>query len=229
MKAPFFVEILSRRKEVKARYQLDSLPIRIGRAYDNDIILDDAHIAAHHVIIEQDGEGGLTLHDLDTRNGTFIGGRRQVESKVDNTAIFQLGHTHLRIRSIDCTVEDEIPISSFHKLDGWPPALAGIFLIALVIGFINWIGDTNKFEASGYLVGISIALLCGVTWSGIWAIASRLFGGELTRFGRHLFILGCGLTIIVLVDTLYEIIAYALSLEVITRYSSHLDLSLIHI
>jgi hypothetical protein len=85
------------------------------------------------------------------------------------------------------------------------------------------------FEASGYLGGIALALLCGVVWSGIWAFASRLFVGEQTRFGRHLFILGCGLTAIVLVDYVYEIIAYSLSLEVITRYSSHFDIALVFI
>ena len=40
MNAPFFVEIPSQNREVRHRLRVNSLPIRVGRAYDNDVILE---------------------------------------------------------------------------------------------------------------------------------------------------------------------------------------------
>jgi len=227
MNAPFFVEILSRSMEVKSRHQHGSMPIRIGRAYNNDIILDDPHIAAYHVIVDRDGEDSFTIRDLGSLNGIFIDGNRQTESKINTATVFRLGHTYLRIRSTDCNVVDEIPVSSFHKWDGCLPAIVGITLIVSVTAFVSWIDDFNKFDLSSYFGNIAGVLLCGLIWCGIWALVSRLFAGEQTKFGRHLLIFGCGLTVISVIDCTCGIFAYALSLEILTRYRSHIDIAMV--
>ncbi|MGZ8288935.1 MAG: FHA domain-containing protein, partial [Telluria sp.] len=69
MKAPYFIETLARNGDVLHRHQVDGLPIRLGRGYDNDFILDDAHAAPRHAVIEPDSDGRLVLRDLGTRNG----------------------------------------------------------------------------------------------------------------------------------------------------------------
>jgi hypothetical protein len=43
MKPPYFLEILAENGDVQHRQRIATLPIRIGRGYDNDFILDDAH------------------------------------------------------------------------------------------------------------------------------------------------------------------------------------------
>ena len=64
MKAPYFIEILARNGDVLHRHKVAALPIRLGRSYDNDIILDDAHSAAAHAIVDANEQGELVLRDL---------------------------------------------------------------------------------------------------------------------------------------------------------------------
>lgn len=46
--------------------------LRIGRASDNDVVLDDAHVSSHHARIV----APHTLVDLDSTNGTFVNGQQ---------------------------------------------------------------------------------------------------------------------------------------------------------
>ncbi|MGH3658718.1 MAG: ATP-binding cassette domain-containing protein, partial [Micromonosporaceae bacterium] len=48
---------------------------RIGRAPDNDIVLDDLQVSRYHADLLRTA-GGLKLVDLGTRNGSFVNGRR---------------------------------------------------------------------------------------------------------------------------------------------------------
>jgi hypothetical protein len=60
--------------EGQRRYQLnDHSEKRIGRAPDNDIILDDKFVSRHHALVKGD-RGVFYLHDLASRNGTMLNG-----------------------------------------------------------------------------------------------------------------------------------------------------------
>lgn len=43
-----WIEVLGRHGDVALRQRFTSTPITIGRAYDNDVVVDDLHVAAHH-------------------------------------------------------------------------------------------------------------------------------------------------------------------------------------
>ena len=45
------VEVLSRHRDVVARYRSDAPATTVGRAYDNDVVVDDPAVAAHHLRI----------------------------------------------------------------------------------------------------------------------------------------------------------------------------------
>ncbi|HEY1226492.1 MAG TPA: FHA domain-containing protein, partial [Ramlibacter sp.] len=76
MSGPWTIETLARNGDVLQRSRIDTLPIRIGRGYDNDLILDDDYVAASHALIELDPAGRLLLRDLGSRNGIVHRGRR---------------------------------------------------------------------------------------------------------------------------------------------------------
>ena len=65
------------------RLQATSYPLfagkqaRIGRAADNEIVLNDPKVSRYHAVIEWNGSGFL-LRDLGSTNGTFVNGA-QVE------------------------------------------------------------------------------------------------------------------------------------------------------
>lgn len=47
-------------------------PLVIGRADDADVVLEDGEVSRHHARITPVGDGGATVEDLGSSNGTFI-------------------------------------------------------------------------------------------------------------------------------------------------------------
>ena len=221
MTAAYFIEILAENGEVQQRQRIASLPIRIGRGYDNDFILDDAHTAARHAIVEDDGAGGLLLRDLGSQNGVIHRGQRQLQVALSGNSIVRLGHTRLRVRASDHPVAPELSDTTRHDWEGLRPAVAGLAMIGASAAFSNWLSDADAFEPISYLMLIATALGGGIVWASIWAVANRLFG-HVARFGRHLFIIGCGLLAMEVWELGSNVAAYALSLEVLTRYGRHM-------
>jgi pSer/pThr/pTyr-binding forkhead associated (FHA) protein len=222
----YFLEVLARNGEVKHRQRVDTLPIRIGRSYDNDFILDDRHTSPHHAVVERTGDGGLEVRDLGSRNGVFLKGRRQIQMPIDGNTIFRLGHTNLRVRSMDFPVADEMADTTLHSWEGWPPALTGLVLLVLMTLVSVWISDTEKSEPIRYFTALAGMLSVGLLWCGSWAMANRLFEGQ-TRFGRHLFIAACGLIVSEVMSLLISVTAYAFSLETLTRYDNHVAIAIV--
>jgi pSer/pThr/pTyr-binding forkhead associated (FHA) protein len=217
MNSCWYVEILARNGEVKSRHRASELPIRLGRAYDNDFILDDLHTAAHHAIVEASADGSLQIRDLGSKNGVIHKGRRYVTMRLDGADVVRLGHTNLRVRASDFAVPDEIADTTLHNWEGAHPATIGLALITLLSASNTWLFDTDKFQAIHYLLEIISLLGAAMAWSGLWALANRLFAGH-ARFGRHIFILACGLMALQLWEVGSGVLAYALSLEFLTRY-----------
>ena len=51
-------------------------PLTLGRALDNDVVLDDPHVAAHHATLAPDSQGRLQLVVGDSVNGVTVGRTR---------------------------------------------------------------------------------------------------------------------------------------------------------
>jgi pSer/pThr/pTyr-binding forkhead associated (FHA) protein len=220
MTAPYFIEILARNGDVISRQRFESLPVTLGRGYDNDVVLDDAHTAPHHAVLERHDDGALVLRDAGSQNGIVLHGRREPLVPLNGTTVVRLGHTRLRVRDATFPVEPELTDTTMHAWEGGAPALAGLALIALFIGVEQALTDTEGFQAIRYLLTIASGVGAGLVWSGIWAVVNRLFGSH-ARLGRHLFILGAGLVAIGAWKALSSVLAYAWSAEVFTRYGNH--------
>jgi pSer/pThr/pTyr-binding forkhead associated (FHA) protein len=218
--AQFFLEVLARNGEVKYRQRVESLPIRIGRAYDNDFIIDDRHTSPHHAVVELGQDGVMEVRDLGSRNGVIHKGRRQIQMPIDGNTIFRLGHTNIRIRSTDFPVADEMADTTLHNWEGWPPALTGLLLLLLLTLASVWSSDIERSGTIRYFTALAVMLGFALLWCGSWSLANRLFEGQM-RFGRHLFIVACGLITIELTSILYSITAYAFSFETLTHYGNH--------
>ncbi|HAV38120.1 MAG TPA: hypothetical protein DCX52_17520 [Massilia sp.] len=226
MTGPWFIETLARNGDVLHRHRVDTLPIRIGRGYDNDYILDDAYAAPRHAQVDSDGNGGLVLRDLGTRNGMVHAGKRIETLPLGGNTVVRLGHTTLRVRAADFPVPAELLDRTMHGWEGALPGLAGAFLIALVALFTMWLADTQPFRLFRYLQALAYGLGAGLVWAGLWALGNRLFGRH-ARLGRHLFIFGCGIAVLMAFRLASSAVGYAYSIEVFTRYGSHVAIALV--
>jgi hypothetical protein len=225
MHGPYFIEVVARNGEVRARHQINSLPIRIGRSYDNDFIVDDLHTAAHHAIIEQDADGNLAVRDLGSNNGIIHNNARQQQLRLGGDTVFRLGHTRLRLRPFDFPVPPELRDDTNHGWEGLPPALLGLAMIVMMALASIWITDTEKIAPISYLRGVATTVGLCVGWCGAWALSNRLFDGQ-ARFGRHLFITGCGLAALGVWSLISSVTGYAFSLESMTRYTFQVVLAI---
>lgn len=219
MNGPWFVETLARNGDVLHRHQLTTLPIRLGRGYDNDYILDDDYAAPNHAVIEAGEQGELILRDLGTQNGVVHKGRRTTSLVIDGDTVIRLGHTSLRVRGAAYPVAPELRDRTMHGWEGRLPGFIGLVLIGLFAGLTAWLSDTQAFEMTRYLRALAFGLAAGLVWGGIWAFINRLFGRH-TRLGRHLFVLGCALTAITAFKVVSGVLGYAFSLEQLTRFST---------
>lgn len=70
---------------------------RIGRAPDNDVVVDDLLVSRHHAELRRGPDGRLTLTDIGSRNGTFVNGRRVTRAELDDYDLVAIGHSAFRV------------------------------------------------------------------------------------------------------------------------------------
>jgi len=87
-------------QRLQTRYEaFDASKVRIGRGFDNDLILGDSYISLNHLQITCDGEN-MTIEDLSSENGTYIVKAKQEAKGVCSIASgteLILGRTRVRI------------------------------------------------------------------------------------------------------------------------------------
>jgi pSer/pThr/pTyr-binding forkhead associated (FHA) protein len=77
--------------------ELDSSPVTLGRASENDLVLDaDEFASVHHARIEPRRDG-VWLEDLESTNGTFVNGiKLSRPQKLAAGDVIRVGETDLR-------------------------------------------------------------------------------------------------------------------------------------
>ncbi len=61
---------------ITERLPTDEQPVRIGRANDNQIVLDHPQVSRYHAIVERMGVGRYRIRDLKSTNGVFVNNKR---------------------------------------------------------------------------------------------------------------------------------------------------------
>jgi hypothetical protein len=157
----------------RTRHRLDALPLTVGRALTNDIVLDDAYVDARHARITRDESGALQVEDLGSVNGLVAGGRRQGSLPVQPGSELRVGRTTLRFRDPDEPVPpplvDELPGQTAPTpaaADGGPRvgATPGFAARRAPAALALWVATTNRGRlllAAGATVAFAI-----YTWLG---------------------------------------------------------------
>jgi FHA domain len=184
-------------------------PLTLGRALDNDVVIDDPHLAAQHASLTPGEDGVLRLHPLPSRNGVQLAGRTLSAPTPlpEGGALLQLGATRLRLRLPGEALAPEVPVPG--RLRGAPPLLTGAAVFALLLGAHGLTLDPGADLTAWLpaLVGLPALL---AAWCGLWALMSKLFQHRFD-FGGHLRIALPWLLALALADALWPLFTAALA------------------
>jgi len=200
------VEVLGRGGRVAERVRLQALPATIGRAYGNDVVLDDPYADATHARLGFDAQGRVVVEDLGSVNGLVAGeqGPRAGRLVLAPGAVFRVGHTLLRVASGDAAPAPAVKDSGGA---GWTrafrrPWVAGALTLAgaPLFGLAFYLGQTDKTGGAPYALDVLTSAAAVVLWAGVWALGTRIRGGR-ASFAAHLavawLVLGFALAVVV--------------------------------
>ncbi|HYL91464.1 MAG TPA: FHA domain-containing protein [Burkholderiales bacterium] len=214
---PFWVELLSRHGEVLERHRVERGDVRIGRAYDNDIIIDDPYVGARHLRVTRDANGVLVAEDLGSANGLFAGESMRSTARVElrGEGTIRIGATRLRIREASHAVPPERRFEP--RGWGWPVVAALAIAIMALEVVSTWLGQTTEPKLADYASPVFMLCLALFVWTAVWSILSRIFAGR-ARFRRNLLVGLAGLLVLSVLFELTDYGAFALSRRELTAY-----------
>jgi hypothetical protein len=213
----FWIEILSRHGEVVQRHRIDADEARIGRAYDNQIILDDPHVGAHHARVVRQASGELIAEDLGSANGLFEDESRQSVRRIvlSGDRPIKIGATRVRVRDANYAVVAERQFTQRSR--GWQIVMAlGVAVVALQL-VATWLGQVGEPRLADYAGPVVALCSVAVVWAGMWAILARIFSGNV-RFRRNLLVALSGLLVLMVLLEVSEYGAFALSRRELVTY-----------
>jgi hypothetical protein len=186
------VEQLDPRGRAIHRVRLPPGPVTIGRAYDNDVIVDDPYVDPHHLRLTPTEDGRIEFADQGSANGTWDQRLhwRVVSGVVRSGLELRIGRTVLRFASPDLQVSPAVidPAGRLgveqHLLNPRIAAL-GMVLAVAGAGIDAYLTSSGEFRGIDFVTPGLAGLLVGAAWAGGWAFANRLVAHRF-RFFAHL-------------------------------------------
>ncbi|MBE7425516.1 MAG: FHA domain-containing protein [Ideonella sp.] len=191
-------------------------PLAIGRALDNDIVLPDPHVAAHHATLAPGDDGRLRLQVGESRNGVRIEhGRTRAQLRAGEQAALpalarvQLGHSQLLLRLPGDALAAELPLApSLAPAPRW--LLPGLVLAAVAwLLAARWIASDPDTRWNDYLAPLVATGALLLLWCLAWGLASKLFTGRFTLAPHLRLALMFGLAVQAL-DVLLMVLSFSL-------------------
>lgn len=180
------VERLSKDSKVIQHYFFDKPRISLGRAYDNDIRIDDPYVCpGHAVIAESDQHDELELEDSASLNGVKVNNARITTSKVSEKDIITLGRTRFRVFKHSRSVAPAIHLSKLEENIEWlgrRSICAGLLMVFCSIVTLQFF--FNSFAEVNYAVMAKLTLTVVATFS-IWPLAFGLLS-KLAKKDAHI-------------------------------------------
>jgi pSer/pThr/pTyr-binding forkhead associated (FHA) protein len=188
----------------RTRQRLNGLPLTLGRALANDIVIEDPYVDATHARLTPEGDDAVIVDDLGSVNGIVAkDGRLSGAVIVRPGDVLRIGRTTLRFRDpneiLPPALLDQVLVASTEQASAAvaAPSSRRRFLTETSAGLVlffgalaacasnAWLGDFSRSganEAMSVALGVAIAL---TVWAGLWSIASRAIVHRF-RFTGHL-------------------------------------------
>ena len=181
MEAPIVIEILDRFGKIRERHKVTNFPVRVGRAYSNDIIIDDNYVSPEHIEILLDGDGHVLITDLNSENGLFsLHPIKQHEIlTIEENQRIRIGHTDIRIRSESYTVKetyvDHGTPSVFHFLlmNGFMVPFFWLITAGVTLSYY-FLRATREITTNSLLSEIVPLFIFIIIWALGWSVVSKV-------------------------------------------------------
>jgi hypothetical protein len=209
------IEALDRDGHPRQVLRVTQWPVRIGRAIDCDLVLDDPHVAAWHATLARHDDG-VHVTPAATLNGVRLGASVIAPGSaplLPASGLLVLGATTLRVRLAGDVLPPEQRFIDFHKVERRHAVqlAALIALAAIWEGFIQWLttipGTPSSALVTSYLGTPALLVL----WCAAWAIGSMLFQHRFA-FWPHLRVALTWLLLGVVTQAALAQLAFALSM-----------------
>lgn len=208
------VEIINKGR--MARYQVfNQANIKVGRAYNNDIILADPYVCPLHMEFQW-RDGGWQIVDRSEKNGTFDG---KTGSSIDHRKVqfgdeFLLGKTKLKFLSVESPIE---PTWVMHRISGaikWVSNSPGVLLLMFAfLGYLIWqafIGSAFEFQFEQVLTKQLTLVFLPLMWAALWGLLGRVLHHDSQIFA-HAAVSYLAVLMLFLKDEVIAWVGYLLS------------------
>ena len=196
-------------------FRFETFPVRVGRGYHNDLVVQDPFVSPEHLVLTEDGNGYL-VQDLESTNGTSVAGRRMTGRLCPAASgdLVVLGGTSLRILS------PAHPVPPAQKQGFWATVekkgsfylLAWLSLLP-VFGVVVLFEYLSTYEKVRWLnlakEGLSNILLL-LAWTAFWAAIGYSVSRR-TRFHAQLILGSLFFAAMSFFDVLPGYLAYAVN------------------
>ena len=177
------VEIINRNRRVAFRYLLDKDEVSLGRAFDNDVVLDDIHVDAHHAVLRVNEDNSFDLIDRNSRNGLRNKKRKRIGRNVhfNNRCDFFFGDT--RVRFSDPTMEVK-PAVSMRQDKLIPRLVNNIFVAFAVLMLVNFRALYQTYVSSAVEVEV-VKYIQAVSQFSLALLAIAMIASFISKVSRR--------------------------------------------
>lgn len=205
-----FVEILDRRGRLRERVRLDSFPATIGRAYTNDVIIDDRFACPVHLRVSLNEDNDIIVDDLKSVNGLYqlLPLKRVQNIRIGPETQIRIGNTTLRFRRTDHTVAQAEPLrpvsNALPRFLEHPGVAILIFVtsLSLIVGAMYL--DMHERSVMSKLPAFILSfILVFAIWAGIWSFVNRIVS-HVFRFLSHLTLVAMALAASIIFETVID-------------------------
>ena len=192
--AKLIIEIVHPLRFLREYRTFDAPQIRIGRGYDNDLILGDPHVSAQHLLVRGgtgEEQGGWLIEDVSHENGMYVSKSAKVmeQARLDPGDEIVIGRTRLRFFNADHPVAATkllVPAHPFFQKIEKPVNTWSILLVCTMVFtahvFLTSIEDVSILKLASGSLGF---LFTAFMWAGAWAFIGRMIKHK-TQFAAQL-------------------------------------------
>lgn len=216
------IETLDRDGSVRQSHKVQAWPVRVGRSLDNDIVLDDPHVAAFHFTVDANEDHGVFVAVGDTVNGLSVGAQRLAAGERwhvgGRPADITAGRTQLNLRLAEHALAPEKALTASRVFAQSPGVLLWLVLLNLLsVGFTTYLAtDPELLPRTLASNGMMLAAIV-LVWCGAWTLLSKLFTRR-GHFGWHLRVMLTAMLALELLGFVASLLGFALSWDWLTAY-----------